>query len=347
MRIVNAMFGTGSGGIEQAFIDYTDALQLKQHQVLALAHPDAAVLSQLDRTGVEVVTEKNRGKWDLFAVKRLRGYLRHWQPDCIIAHGNRAISLLRQGRYPAPLVGVCHNYKFKQLLTCDALISVSEDIRKQIIKAGYRADRITVVPNMIRLPDHHPAIIKHDSNKTPVLAVAARFVAKKGIDIFIRAIRLLVDRGCSFRAIIAGAGEEDVKLRQLVSDLKLNETIEFTGWLEDKVAFYDSVDIFCLPSLHEPFGIVILEAFAHGLPVISSDSEGPSEIIRHNENGLIVARGDAQALAVAMEKLLADKALADALSKSGLNTVQTHYALPIVANSLDVALKSFHGESGS
>ena len=131
MRIVNAMFGTGSGGIEQAFIDYTEALQLKGHQVLALAHPEAAVLEQLKNTNVEYATEKNLGKWDLFAVKRLRGHLRQWQPDIIIAHGNRAISLLRQCRYPALLVGVCHNYKFKQLLTCAALISVSEDIRKK------------------------------------------------------------------------------------------------------------------------------------------------------------------------------------------------------------------------
>jgi len=344
MRIVNAMFGIGSGGIEQAFIDYTDALQSKGHQLLALAHPDAAVLSQLSGTGVKYVTEKNMGKWDLFAVKRLRGHLRHWQPDSIIAHGNRAISLLRQCRYPAPLIGVCHNYKFKQLLTCDALISVSEGIRNQIIKAGYRADRITVVPNMIRLREHHPAITQRDNNNMPVLAVAGRFVAKKGFDVFIRAIRMLADRKLTFRAVIAGAGEDDASLRQLVSDLGLNDVIQFTGWLEDKVNFYDSVDIFCVPSLHEPFGIVILEAFAHALPVISSDSEGASEIIKHNENGLIVPKGDAEALADAMEKLLAHKDLVESLRMSGLNTVQTHYAMPVVANSLNAALKVFQSE---
>jgi len=322
-------------------------LQQTGHQVLALTHPDAAVLAQLSGMDVEYATVKNRGKWDLLAVQKLRKHLRQWQADMIIAHGNRAISLLRQCHYSAPLIGVCHNYKFKQLLTCDALISVSEEICRQLIQSGYRADRITVVPNMIRMPEYRPDAEQRNSPDMPVLAVAGRFVAKKGIDVFIRAIRILVDRKLSFRAVIAGAGEDDAKLRQLAADLELDEVIHFAGWVEDKTAFYSSVDIFCVPSLHEPFGIVILEAFAHALPVISSDSEGPSEIIRHNNNGLIVPRGDPNAFADAMEKLLTQKDLAESLSKAGLNTVQTHYSMPVVARNLDAALKAFHFEHGS
>ena len=200
------------------------------------------------------------------------------------------------------------------------------------------------MPNMIRVPEYQSATEQPDSNKVPVLAAAGRFVAKKGFDVFIRALRILADREQYFRAVIAGAGEDDAKLRQLTSDLRLDEFIQFTGWIEDKTAFYRSVDIFCVPSLHEPFGIVVLEAFAHALPVISSDSEGPSEIIRHNENGLIVPKGDPEALADAMEKLLMHKDLAASLSKSGLNTLQTHYAMPVVADRLDAALKAFHAE---
>ncbi len=347
MRIVNAMFGTGSGGIEQAFIDYTEALQLAGHQVLALAHPDADVVAQLSGMDTQYATEKNRGKWDLFAVKKLRTHLHQYQPDIIVAHGNRAISLLRQCRYPAVLLGVCHNYKFKQLLTCDVLISVSEDIRQQIILAGYAQDRIMVVPNMIRLPEQGSVNDRNDNGHIPVVAVAGRFVAKKGIDVFIRAIRILADRKLSFRAVIAGAGADDDLLRQLAHELELDEVVRFTGWINDKADFYKGVDIFCVPSLHEPFGIVVLEAFVHALPVVSSDSEGPSEIIRHNENGLLVPRGESKALADAMERLLTHKDLVRSLGKAGLDTVQTHYAMPVVAGKLDAALQALNMKAGS
>ncbi len=337
MRIVNAMFATGSGGIEQASLDYSSALRLKGHEVLGLAHPDADILDQLQNMDIDYITEKNRGKWDIFAVKRLRKHLHEWKPDIMIGHGNRAISLLRQCRYPAKLVGVCHNYKFKQLMTCDALISVSNDMRHKIIEQGYKSDHIKVVPNMIHLPNLTLSEAQKLDGPT-VIGVAGRFVAKKGIDIFIRAIRILLDRQLSFRVVIAGAGEDDVMLRALARDLGLDEVIQFTGWFEDKESFYKSVDIFCVPSLHEPFGIVILEGFAYGLPVISSDAEGPLEIIEDHENGLLVAKGEPEPFADAIQELLMNNDLAQKVAKAGLSKVQTHYAMPVVASKLDSAL---------
>ena len=339
MRIVNAMFGTGSGGIEQAFIDYCNALTLAGHQVLAMVHPDAEIMDKLDATGVEYVTRKNRGKWDLFAVRHLRRHLHQWQPDIMIAHGNRAISLLRQCHYAALLTGVCHNYKFKQLLKCDALISVSQDMCHKVIEAGFPASKIQVVPNMIQLPEipPKPELVSH-TNEDKVIGVAGRFVAKKGIDIFIRAVGILKGRNVPFHAIIAGAGEEDARLRKLASDLGLNDKIRFVGWIEEKADFYTQIDLFCVPSLHEPFGIVVLEGFSYGLPVVSSDSEGPTEIITDGLNGLIVPKSDPVALADALEKLLLNPELAQKIGSSGLDEVKSSYALPVVSARLNEVL---------
>src|SRR6202034_4671627 len=100
-----------------------------------------------------------------------------------------------------------------------------------------------------------------------------------------------------FKAVLAGEGEEEGALRDLAREKGLGEELRFAGWVTDKQAFFDSIDLFCLPSHHEPFGIVLLEAMAQGLPVVATASEGPSEILEAGEPGVLVPTNDAGALA--------------------------------------------------
>ncbi|MBY0407757.1 MAG: glycosyltransferase family 4 protein, partial [Rickettsiales bacterium] len=81
------------------------------------------------------------------------------------------------------------------------------------------------------------------------------------------------------------------------------------GWVTDKAAFFSGVDVYALPSLEESFGLSLLEAMAHGLPVAATDTPGPASLIRHGENGLLALRGDAASMADALQLLLSDEAL--------------------------------------
>ena len=95
MRILNVMLGRGLGGLEQALLDYAVALTQCGHEVHPIIHPNAALRPGLEAKGATLHSLPHAGSWDPLAATRLRRLLRLLRPDISIAHGNRAVSLLR------------------------------------------------------------------------------------------------------------------------------------------------------------------------------------------------------------------------------------------------------------
>ncbi len=337
MRVVNAMFGRRKGGIEQAFVDYSTALTMQGNDVLSIAHPHAAILPQLQKCCKNLVLLKNHSQWDIWAVWKLRKHLHSFNPDVIITHGNRAtVLLMKAATGKVPVVGICHNYSLKHLLSCDGLLTITDHLRDTVIAAGKPADRVYTVPNMIHVPDVPPH--RPGWRTPPVIGAMGRFVAKKGFDVFIDALALLKQEGVPFRAMLGGGGEEEARLRQRASQAGLEGQLVFTGWVEDKQAFFDACDIFCLPSSHEPFGIVLLEALLQCLPVVSTCSEGPREIVSDGQDALLVPIGDAPRVKEALTQLLHSEEYSRILAVNGYHRVVSRYDMQVVGEQLQQAL---------
>jgi glycosyltransferase involved in cell wall biosynthesis len=279
---------------------------------------------------------RNFGEWDFFAINRLRKTLQGLSPDVVIAHSNRAYVLARKaisGIYP--LVGVAQNYSTKRLTGAEAVFTTTRDLVSHIVKQGVPEDRVFHIPNMVKCNE-----LPHRGERSnpPIIGTMGRFVAKKGFDVYIEALRQLKERGYKFRAILGGDGVEGSKLRKQAQSAGLTEDwLYFPGWIEDKKAFYTHIDIFCLPSHHEPFGIVLLEAFTYGAPVVATDSEGPNDIITPNYDALIVAKGNSTQMADDMAKLLDDKHLADTLAANAFAKTRLRYSLDVVAERIEQA----------
>jgi glycosyltransferase involved in cell wall biosynthesis len=158
----------------------------------------------------------------------------------------------------------------------------------------------------------------------PVVLYVGRLVPVKGIDTLLRAFRLVEPRGRSNLAgpstinrepsnaaqlLIVGEGEQRGDLEALASELALEQQVRFIGsrpWAE-LPRLYGIADLLVLPSLFEPWGAVVNEALACGLPVVVSDQVGCApDLVRAGENGWIVSAGDTGALAAALEEALAD-----------------------------------------
>jgi glycosyltransferase involved in cell wall biosynthesis len=120
----------------------------------------------------------------------------------------------------------------------------------------------------------------------------------------------------------------------LCREHNLEDKVEFLGWVKDKESFYFNIDIFCLPSLHEPFGIVLLEAFKYCKPIVSSAAEGPKEIISDGVNGLLTPIGDYVALAKQIEMLNDDWEIAKKIAKGGYQSLKEKYSIDIVGKSI-------------
>ena len=333
------MFGRGLGGIEQAFVDYCLALTKTGNKVTALLHPKAAIekiLTEKCGNNLQIIKTGNLGQWDFFAVLKLKKILKKLHPDAIITHGNRATVLLKKAAGSKfPVIGVAHNYSIKKLTGLAGVFTITKQLRDLVIKAGQPAEKTFHIPNMIDCSAISP---NHAANTPPIIGTMGRFVKKKGFDNFLFALKELNNRNVNFRAVIGGGGEEEKKLKELREQLQLNDLVEFPGWVADKNNFFCNIDIFCLPSLHEPFGIVLLEAFCYGVPTVTTDSEGPSEIATNNVDALVAEKTDIAAMAGALEELLKNPEKARMLAENARNTVKEKYDIKIVGGLIAQAL---------
>jgi glycosyltransferase involved in cell wall biosynthesis len=344
MKIVNSMFSSGLGGIEQAFIDYAESLALRGHEVFCVTKHGAKINSQLEvlsqKFPQKIVSKKiyNLGKWDPFAKIYLSVLLKKHKPAAIIAHGNRPSSLFKYGsvKNKIPMIGVVHNYWFKGVTKADFLFCVSADIRTKIITEWFGNDKVFKVPNLIRVgaePNFKPR------SEPPVIGVMARMVEKKGVDVFIKALSILNKKDIKFKAIIGGDGDLRNQYQTLRDELKLNDSVRFTGWVKDKEKFYNDMDIFCLPSLSEPFGIVLLEAMVRKKPIVSTNMEGPAEILKHNSDSILVDKGSPEKLAAGLEELLQNREKSMMLAERGFWVAKNVYDISVVAQTLEKAIE--------
>lgn len=325
MHILNVMLGAGRGGIEQASLDYARALKGQGVSVLSVLAPGAAIAPAFERAGQAFATLRNFGPWDWLARRRLHHLWRQSGAALALAHGNRALSLLAHG--PGRVVSVLHNYRLQHLKLADAAIGVTPALAARAVGAGLPSDRVLSLSNMLEII---PPLAEPGVRQPPVIGAFGRFVPKKGFAVFLDALALLRDRDVAFRARLGGGGDEEQALRTQAAKLGLDTHLDWQGWVEDKAAFFRDLDVFCVPSLEEPFGIVMLEAFAHGVAVVAADAEGPQQIVGERGIARLCRRGSPQALADALQVLLADAGLREGQRQLAHAEVSARYAMPVV-----------------
>jgi len=338
MRVVNAMFGRGRGGLEENFVVYHEALRAGGYEVVSLLDRWAAVRPDVEALKVPVCPLRLWTHWDPFTISRVRRALGQWQPDVVVSHGNRAGRvLLRAARGAWPVVAHLPNYSFHRVLRCQGFIATTFDLAEAVRRAGVRDDRIFLVPNMLRTL---PSTTAAGPRQPPVIGAMGRFVPKKGFDVLLRALAALKTAGHVFRAVLGGDGEQRPALEALITRCGLGDRVTLPGWITDKAAFFGNLSLFCVPSLEEAFGIVVLEAMSYGLPLVVTDCPGPRQIVSHETTGLVVPRGDPVALGRALERLLTDEGLARRLAAAARAEVEQHYTLEAVAPRLTIALET-------
>jgi len=217
-----------------------------------------------------------------------------------------------------------------------AVIAVSKGIRNDLITNFGADERQTVViPNPIDLsrierssrevPDEN--IFEGD---IPVILAVGRLTKQKGFDHMLRAFSE-VCRERKAVLVIFGEGEEKKNLEALIRELGIGNSARLLGFKDNPYSYLKRSTLFVLSSLFEGFGVVLLEAMACGLPVIATRSyEGIEDIIENEKNGLLVPVADVGALVGAMERLLQDEALRNALAQEAALRL-TRYRVDAIA----------------
>ena len=200
-----------------------------------------------------------------------------------------------------------------------AVTAISSDIAARATRLTGRDDIevVSCASPELSFPPRDRAALGWADNEFVVLAVA-RLVARKGLDSLIRAVAGIPD---GVRLEIVGDGPERAALEALAAEAAPGR-VRFAGAVDaaGKALRLASADAFALPSLHEGFGLVYLEAMQAGLPVVAGDAGGQTDFLTDGRNALLVPPGDAGRLAQALTTLAGDAALREAIAAAGKKT---------------------------
>jgi glycogen(starch) synthase len=205
----------------------------------------------------------------------------------------------------------------------DRVITCSHYMRDHVADIyGLEEERVTVIPNGIDPLDLQPVEdlaalrARFAAPEQRLVVLVGRLVYEKGFQLALEALPGIVEHLGDVRFLVAGSGTHEAQLRAQASELGLDAHGTFLGWIGDDVlhSLYRIADLCVVPSLYEPFGLVALEAMASGCPCIVADTGGLREIVPADDRvGLRFNGGDAEHLAVMIERLMTDDALRDRL----------------------------------
>jgi glycosyltransferase involved in cell wall biosynthesis len=218
---------------------------------------------------------------------------------------------------------------------------ISSPLVRRVEALGVPRERITVVP--MPMPPQAAPPSRSSLPDPGSLLFVGRLVERKGCEYAIRAVAQLRDAGRKAKLVVVGDGPERGALESLAGSLDVAGSVEFAGMLPSSAVAgrYTAASVLLMPAVtdwkgeQEGFGMVIVEAMRHGLPVIATDSGGITDIVRDGVNGLLVPERDAGAIARAVTRLLDDPRLATRLGQAAAADVADRFAPARIARTFE------------
>jgi glycosyltransferase involved in cell wall biosynthesis len=331
-RVLQAIAGAAHGGAETFFTRLAAALQRAGEPQRVLIRRNLSRAQGLRAAGVEVGELAFGGIFDLATRSAFGREIAAWRPDIVLTWMSRATRLCPRGDFVhvARLGGY---YDLKYYRRCDHLIGNTRAIVDYAIAKGWPRERIVYLPNFV--PDSPAAASAAGSvpagGRAPLALALGRLHPNKGFDLLLEALAATRE----VTLWIAGDGPLRPHLERLATRLGIIGRVRFLGWREDVPRLLAAADLLVCPSLHEPLGNVVIEAWSAGLPVVATASDGPAALIQDDESGILVPLpgsrgGGPQALADAIERVCADPALRAKLGEAGRRAYEAEFTEPIV-----------------
>jgi glycosyltransferase involved in cell wall biosynthesis len=269
--------------------------------------------------------------WGLWVLRRER-------PDVVHAHApdlGAAIAL------PARALGVPRVLTLHGTSISTAAKGLRPRLERLLVRLGDYHRLFTVdpvaLPHLVGLARTAPEFVPNGVTVTEYpawrgprpsarLLFVGRLEAVKSVDVLLAAMKLIRSQGCAAGLDVVGAGRLEPDLRRLASELDLDDSVAFLGTLAraDVMERMVSAAALVLPSSYEGFPMVVLEAWAVGLPVIATAVGAVPEVCSHGQDALVVDPQDPTGLAGAIATLLADASLAKRIGGCGHRAVKSY-----------------------
>jgi glycosyltransferase involved in cell wall biosynthesis len=324
MSVLHLLGTAGDGGAETYFVDLVTALRRAGVTEAAAIRRHVGREAALKSAGVAVKTLRFGGPLDILTKTAVAGYGHLQGARLMLAWMNRAARHTPKGPW-ARIGRLGGYYNLKYYKGFEELVANTEDIAEWIVSQGWPAGRVRCIPNFAAAPPQGGALDRATLD-TPIdaslLLAMGRLHDSKAHDISLRALAEIPHA----YLWIAGVGPLEAKLKAMAEALGVADRVRFLGWRTDPSALYRAADVCVFPSRYEPLGNVVIQAWAHGLPVVAAASQGPKALIEDGRDGLLVPVDDAGALADSIRRLLAEPKLAVQFTERGRGRVAAEFS---------------------
>lgn len=324
MTILHLLGTAGEGGAETYFVDLVTALARAGVDQAAAVRRHPTRETVLKATGVPVEVFGFSGPLDLLTKPQIATFARRQDTRLALAWMSRAARHTPKGPW-ARIGRLGGYYSLKYYKGFDLLVANTEDIAEWIVRQGWPAGRVRYIPNFATAPAEAAALDRASQETpadAPLLLAMGRLHEDKAHDVSLIALQALPEA----YLWIGGVGPQEAKLKAMAEALGVADRVRFLGWRTDPSALYRTADVCVFPSRYEPLGNVVIQAWAHGLPVVAAESQGPKALIREDEDGLLVPVDDPDALAEAVRRLLEAPTVRARLAARGLKRVAAEFS---------------------
>ncbi len=323
MSLVQTLGSAVNGGAEAYFVSLASAFARAGIAQAAAIRAHAGREAALKALGVPTRVLPFAKHFDFTTPASIAALAREHEARIALAWMNRAASLTPAGAWKR--VGRMGGYyKLKNYRGYDALVGNTQDIVDWMVREGWPREKAHYIPNFAAAGDG--AALDRASLETPpaapLLLGMGRLHQSKAHDVSLRALQQLPDA----YLWIAGDGPDDAMLKSQAQDLRVADRVRFLGWRDDAPSLYRSADVCVFPSRFEPLGNVVIQAWAHGVPIVAARAAGPAALIRDGEDGFLIEIDDAEALAAKTRVLLADKELSAKFVANGARRAEIDFS---------------------
>jgi len=330
VRILNIMAGAQDGGAESFFERFCIAIEKKKNfkqKVLIKNNTKRFNFLKKSINNLEQLFFFNF--FNPFFHTKIKSIFLGFKPDIVVSWMNRASAVLPRTKYfsEQKIGRLGGYYNLKYYLQCDYLIANTLDIKKYICRNGWDPKKVVYIPNFVNTNNQSKVKLPIEK-KGKVILCLGRFHPNKGIDILIQAMIYLPD----YYLWIIGNGVLKDSYIELAKKLELSHRVEYFDWTKNISKYLNIASVLVCPSRHEPFGNIIVDGWAHRVPVIASDIGGPSILIQNHFNGLKFKNGDFKECAKLIKKILNDEKLKNKIVKNGFIEFRKKFSEEIIIN---------------
>lgn len=309
-RILYTESSTHVGGQELQAMMQLHALQHLGFEVLLACRPESDVATLAAERHIPIYPITFRNSYHLPSLWRVRQLINEYHPVFIVSHSGHDANisalatklvwnkptLVRQKTYLTSRIK-----PFSTNYLADQVVVPSSGMKRAMVAGGCRDGKIDVVAPGFDFATLHaqseqplPAVLHCwlEASTSPVIVQVGMLRGEKGHDTALAALAALKQAGHAFRYLIVGDGPECKVINATIARYGLQDNVMMAGKLFPVAAVYRHADLVLMPSRNESFGMALVEAMFFGVPVMASDVGGIPDVIRHQENGVLLPCDD-------------------------------------------------------